>query len=181
MIKQMKQAKWILFSLGLTLIFCVSFVKFYTQRQVDPQSPTNEVETKLEKVLPNAKLVDLDSELLSDDKLRKGKVIHVFVTPECAACLTESEFLSGVIKKRTDIAFYGVTSFGKPKETLELSEKKFPFKTYFDADSLLGIQLKITKVPIKIYVEDGIIKKVWGGATIKEEKQSEFINWLESV
>lgn len=95
--------------------------------------------------------------------------------------MKESEFLSGVINKRKDIKFYGVTSFGKPKETLEIAEKNFPFKVYFDADSLLGLQLKITKVPIKIHLKDGIIKKVWGGATVGEDKKSEFISWMESV
>ncbi len=177
----MKQFKWILFSLSLTIIFCVSFVWFYTKRQAEAQTPTTEVETSREEVLPEAKLIDLDSNLLSDEKLRKGKVVLIFVTPECEACLKESEFLRGLIDKRSDVEFYGVTSFGRPKETLEIAEKKFPFKVYFDADSLLGLKLKITKVPIKIYVEDGIIKKVWGGASIKEEKKSEFINWLESV
>ncbi|MGI9055830.1 MAG: hypothetical protein ACR2F2_08525, partial [Pyrinomonadaceae bacterium] len=81
-----------------------------------------------------------------------------------------------------DVTFYGVTSFGKPEETLTEAQKKFPyFDVYYDAESLLALQLKITKVPIKIYLEDGIIKKVWGGATISEEKKSEFINWLENV
>lgn len=177
----MKQFKWFLLSFALAIIFCFSFVWFYTKRHTENQSPTTEIETTQERALPDAKLIDLDSNLLTDDKLRKGKVVLVFVTPECAACLKESEFLSALINKRPDVEFYGVTSFGNPKETLENSEKKFPFKVYFDADSLLGLQLKITKVPIKIYLEDGIIKKVWGGATIKEEKKSEFINWLESV
>lgn len=182
----MKQFKWIFFSLGLTIIFCVSFVWFYTKRQTETQTPTTGVETNQDKALPEAKLIDLDSNLLPDDKLpddklRKGKVILIFVTPDCEACLKESEFLRGLIDKRSDVEFYGVTSFGNPKETLEIAEKKFPFKVYFDADSLLGLKLKITKVPIKIYIENGVIKKVWGGASIKEEKKSEFINWLESV
>lgn len=177
----MKQFKWILFSFIITIVFCISFVWFYTQRQARLQSPTAEIEQKKEMVLPEAKLINLNSELLPDDKLRKGKVVLVFFTPECEACLKESEFLSDLVNKRNDVKFYGVTSFGKPKETLEDSKNKFPFDVYFDAESLLALNLKITKVPIKVYLEDGVIKKVWGGATISQEKKSEFISWLENV
>ena len=176
----MKQIKWILFSLGFVIIFCASFVLFYTKRQTELHSTTAPVEAR-ERVLPEAKLVDANSNLLPDEKLRKGKVVLVFVAAECEACFKEAAFLSGFINKRDDIQFYGVTSFGKPEEALKIAEKHFPFKVYFDADSLLGLQLKITKVPIKIYLEDGVIKKVWGGATINEDKKSEFITWFDSV
>ncbi len=173
--------KWILATVFIAGLFCVSFVYFYTKLQTEKSSPTAEIEKKRTKVLPEAKLIDLDSQILSDEKLRKGKVILIFVTSSCEACLTESKFLSDLLNKRSDIYFYGVTSYGNPKETLEIAQNKFPFKVYYDADSLLALQLKITKVPIKIYLEDGIIKKVWGGATVSEDKKSEFINWLENV
>ncbi|MGI8669511.1 MAG: TlpA family protein disulfide reductase [Aridibacter sp.] len=177
----MKQFKLFLFFLGLTILFCGSFVWFYNQSQVTLNSPIAEVEKTRDKILPKAKLVDLNSNLLSDDELRKGKVILVFVTPDCDACLKESEFLSGLINKQQKVKFFGVTSYGKPEETLKIAQEKFPFKVYYDAESLLALQLKITRVPIKIYVEDGIIKKVWGGATVSEDKKAEFISWLEKV
>lgn len=180
----MKQIKWVILSFVFVIIFCASFVVFYTKHQAKaglPTAQTAQGEQTRQRVLPEAKLVDSNSDLLPDEKLRKGKVVLIFVSADCEACLKESEFLSGLIHKRNDIEFYGVTSFGKPEETLKIAEKNFPFKVYFDVDSLLGLQLKIMKVPIKIYLEDGVIKKAWGGATIDEDKKSEFISWLESV
>lgn len=128
-------------------MFCSSFVWFYSQRPAKSKSPTAEVEKKSEKPLPEAKLIDLNSNLLSDEKFRKGKELLICVTPDCEACQKESEFLSGLTNNRVDVEFYGVTLFGKSKNTLESAQKKFPFKVYYDADSSLALQLKITKVP----------------------------------
>lgn len=165
----------------LAVIFCVSFVFFYSKQQAEKNLPMAELNKKSEKPLPEAKLFDLNHEFLSDDDLRKGKVVLVFVSPSCEACETEAEFLKNVIEKRKDVKFYGVVSFGKQEEVLKAAQNKFPFRVFYDGNNLLAIRLGITKVPIKIYLEDGIIKKVWGGATVSEDKKSEFINWLESV
>ncbi len=173
--------KWIVMTILVAILFCGSFVYFYTKQAVESNSPTAGVEKKNENPLPEAKLFSIENELLSDDILRKGKVILIFVSPTCDACHTEGEFLKGLLEKRNDVKFYGVTSFGKAKESLESSEGKFPFKVLYDGDSLLAIGLGIKKVPIKIYLEDGIIKKVWGGATTDETKKQEFISWLEKV
>ncbi len=163
------------------IIFCASFVYFYTKQVVESNSPTAGVEKKNEKSLPEAKLFNIKNEILTDDELRKGKVILIFVSPSCDACHTESEFLKDLLDKRNDVKFYGVASFGKVKESIDSSEYKFPFEVLFDGDSMLAIGLGIKKVPIKIYLEDGIIKKVWGGATTDETKKQEFISWLEKV
>ncbi len=173
--------KWILATIFLAIIFCASFVYFYTKQQAGNSSPTAEIEKKNERPLPEAQLFNLNSELLPDEELRKGKVILIFVSPTCEACQTEGEFLQDLIEKKNDVKFYGVVSFGKPKEALEASQSKFPFKVFYDGKGLLALTLKITKVPIKIYLEDGIIKKVWGGATTDENKKKEFVAWLESV
>lgn len=180
--KNMKSPiKWILITIFLVVIFCGSFVYFYTRQVAQSSSLTVEVEKKNETPLPDAKFFNLKNEILADDELRKGKVILVFVSPTCDACQSEGKFLKDLIHKRDDVRFYGIVAFGKAKETLEVSESKFPFKMFYDAEALLTLNLKITKVPVKIYLEDGIIKKVWGGATITEDKKSEFINWLDSI
>jgi thiol-disulfide isomerase/thioredoxin len=173
--------KWILITIFFAVVFCVSFVYVYTKQIAKNDSITTKIEEKNEKPLPEAKFFNLRNEVLSDEKLRKGKVILIFVSPSCEACQTESEFLKDLINKRDDVKFYGIVSFGKAKETLEEAEDKFPFEMFYDAEALLTLNLKITKVPIKIYLEDGIIKKVWGGATTDEAKKQEFINWLENV
>ena len=162
-------------------LFCGSFVYFYAKLQADKSSPTAEIEKKNERELPEAKLIDIDSQILPDENLRKGKVVLIFISPTCEACQAEGEFLKDLMTKRSDVKFYGVVSFGKPKETLEAAQSKFPFKVFFDGQSLLALNFKITKVPIKVYLEDGIIKKVWGGATTDANKQKEFSDWLEKV
>lgn len=165
----------------LAVIFCGSFVYFYSKQQAEKNSPTAEIEKKNEKPLPEAKLFSLNSEILPDEDLRKGKVVLIFVSPTCEACEREGEFLKTLVGKGKDVKFYGVVSFGKPNEVLEASQSKFPFKVFYDGENLLALKLGITKVPIKIYLEDGIIKKVWGGATVGEDRQREFIDWLETI
>jgi len=163
------------------IVFCASFVLFYAKHQVGLSSPTAEVEKKNGYALPKAKLVKLNSEILHDDDLRKGKVILVFLSPYCDACQTEGQFLQGLLEKRNDIKFYGIVSFAKSNDVLEAALNRFPFEVLYDSNGFLASSLKITKVPIKIYIQDGIIKKVWGGATITERRKSEFINWFENV
>jgi hypothetical protein len=36
-------------------------------------------------------------------------------------------------------------------------------------------------VPIKVFLEDGVINKVWLEATSSEQKQAEFKAWLNSA
>lgn len=126
-------------------------------------------------------MVDEDNQLLPDATLRKGKVVLVFVTPDCEACMRESQFLRTVVGKRNDVPFYGVVSFGDPNVALREAKEKFPFKVFYDKNLGLSGQLGIKHVPIKLYVEDGVIKKSWGGATVDESKQAEFVSWLESL
>ncbi len=173
--------KWIAITAFTIVVFCASFVYFYTKQQSEKNSPTAGIEKEKEKPLPEAKLFDQNSELLSEEDLRKGKVILIFVSPTCDACEKEGDFLRNLVGKRNDVKFYGIISFGKPAQVLEVSQSKFPFKVFFDGENSLAVKMGITKVPIKIYLEDGIIKKVWGGATIEESKQKEFIDWLETV
>jgi thiol-disulfide isomerase/thioredoxin len=132
--------------------------------------------------LPEAHLVDLSGADLPDEALRKGKVVLVFVTPDCDACQTEAEFLKKVAGRRGDVAFYGVVSFGEPKTALEqVGALGLPFKVYFDDGHLLAGRLGVRRVPIKLFVEDGVIKKLWGGATNSGEEETAFAEWLEKV
>ena len=42
-------------------------------------------------------------------------------------------------------------------------------------------RLGIKRVPIKLFVENGIIRKSWGGATVQQDKQDEFLSWLKQL
>jgi hypothetical protein len=153
-------------------------VFFYTQRQ---QSAAANTGVESGKAIPHADLIDDANQVLSDAELRKGRFILVFVTPDCDACLTESQFLRKVIGKRGDIPFYGVISFGEKDVALRDAKAKFPFRVYYDQNFQLAAGLGIKRVPVKLFVENGIIKKSWGGATVQEDKQNEFSDWLENL
>ncbi|MCV4753820.1 hypothetical protein OFC37_30630, partial [Escherichia coli] len=58
---------------------------------------------------------------------------------------------------------------------------KYALEPFYDVGSDLSRDLEIYQVPIKIFVENGIIKKVWLNATIDQRKQTEFKDWLRSV
>jgi len=177
------QIKWIVVSaFGLIIIFCTSFVFFYHRaQQQQAQAATAAASTGPNKPLPEANLVNIADEKLGDQTLRKGKVILVFVTADCRACDTEAQFLKTVVDKRTDVSFYGVISYGEKKGALEVANKIFPFKVFYDQDFRLTGKLGINRVPIKVFVEDGIIKKVWGGATTDEQAKVAFVQWLENL
>ena len=104
----------------------------------------------------------------------------VFLNPGCGACHTEIEFLKTVVSKRDDLRYYGVASLGNARPDME-AEKQSPFKVYNDQGSRLAIGLGITKIPVKVFVEDGFIKKVWGGASSTDETQLAFVHWLDEL
>lgn len=134
----------------------------------------------LDKALPEAHLVNLAGVKLDDNLLRHGKVVLAFVTPTCKPCLNEGEFL-GTVSDRGDVRFYGVISFGDEKISLKVAEGVFPFDVYYDQGSLLARGLNINRVPLKIFLEDGIIRDVWDGSTKTEEARAEFRDWLKKV
>lgn len=173
------KAIWIgILAIIFIAMFCVGFVYFYTNRQQDSASDSR---GGLNKPLPPAELIDESNQVLADTELRNGKVILVFVTPDCDACLIESEFLQKVLKRRSDVPFYGVVSFGDKEAVLREAKEKFPFKVFYDQHFRLAGGLGVKRVPIKVFVNNGVVKKIWGGATVREEKQDEFLSWLESL
>jgi peroxiredoxin len=171
------QVKWIVgATLALAILFCASFVFFYRRTQ-----QKSVVAAKgIDKPLPKANLVDIDNKPLPDSSLRAGKVVLVFVTAECEACGHESEFLKTIVSTNK-VHFYGVISYGDKASSLRTAEQKFPFKTFFDENFHLARALGITRVPVKLYLEDGVMKKVWGGATNDEQKKTAFVQWLDAL
>lgn len=177
-----KSSKRIIWFFGLAVlfavVFCGGFVFFYTRNQ---QNAAAKGPVDSGKVLPSAELVDESNQLLADSELRKGRFVLVFVTSDCDACRKESEFLKSLVGTRTDVPFYGVISFGDMDSSLREAKGKFPFKVFYDRGFHLAGQLGIKRVPIKIFVENGIIKKSWGGATIDDKAKAAFVQWLATV
>ena len=174
-----KKAVWIsTLALLSAVVFCVAFVFFYTRSARNATKP-NLVGSG--KTLPDADLVDIDNQPLSASELKNGRVVLVFIAPDCGACNKESDFLKDVIGKRSDVRFYGVISYGDMVSSLRDAKEKFPFKVFYDRGFKLAGPLGINRVPIKIFVDDGVIKKSWGGATVDEKAQGDFVRWLAEV
>lgn len=147
--------------------------------RVDRSVP--ELQPAVNHPLPEANLVDLDGARLPEEALRRGKVVLVIVNPTCAPCNTEAAFLRTVFEKRRDISFYGVATLGEKEASLRQSAEQFPFKTFYDEGGLLTQSLGITRMPIKIFVEDGVVKETWGGASTRPDVQADFVRWVEEV
>jgi thiol-disulfide isomerase/thioredoxin len=131
--------------------------------------------------LPEARLVDSDGAVLPDESLRRGKVVLMFVNPTCTPCNKEAEFLRAVVNKRPDVTFYGVATLGEKEASLRQAAQMYPFKTFYDDDGLLTREFRITRMPIKIFLDDGVVKESWGGASKSEEVQADFVRWVETV
>lgn len=160
------------------LVFCGAFVFFYTraERNKAAQGPVDSGNS-----LPSADLVNESNQTLDESQLKNGRVVLVFVTAECDACMKESEFLKDLVSKRPDIRFYGVISFGDMQTSLREAKQKFPFEVFYDRGFKLARELGINRVPIKIFLDNGVIKKSWGGATVEEKKKADFVQWLSEV
>ena len=180
-----KQTKWAVgLTLGFTLLFCASFVFFFfrAQRQVGATTKEPAASGKaIGKPLPPAQFVDSSDQPLDDHTIRNGKVILVFVTPDCAACKREAQFLETLVGQKPDVRFYGVISYGEKKSSLQAAEQVFPFKVIFDEKGQLAAALGINRVPIKIFLENGTIRKAWGGATVDDEAKLAFSQWLSEL
>ena len=159
------------------VVFCAAFVVFYTRnnRNKAAKEPVNSGNS-----LPSADLVDEANQPFADSQLKNGRVVLVFMSTDCDACETESEFLKDLVNTRSDVRFYGVISFGD-RDSLREARRKFPFEVFYDRGFKLAGQLGIKRVPIKVFVDNGVIKKSWGGATVDEKKKADFIRWLAEV
>jgi peroxiredoxin len=175
----------------LLVVFCAGFFFFYNRIQrsraeskvetieasAAPEPPKSLINTPF----PQAQLVDADGARADDQILRRGKVVVVFVTMDCDACETESKFLQTVLDRRKDVAFYGILPFGPRPESAEAAAQKFPFKVFHDQNDSFVFSMGINRVPVKVYLEDGIIKKGWIGAVRTDQGKMSFVNWLDSL
>ena len=168
----------------LLVVFCAGFVFFYTRMQrSQAEAPPSAQPSKslINKPFPHARLVDINASTVDEQILRTGRVVVVFVTTDCEACATESKFLEPLVRRRSDVTFYGLVPFGpRPKSPAD-AEKMFPFRIFFDQDNSFIATMGINRIPVKVFLEDGIIKKGWIGAAITDKDQKSFIEWLDTL
>ena len=173
----------------LAAVFGAGFVFFYnriqrTKAEAEANTeiaPPSSSKSLIDKPLPHAQLVDARGVKVDEQVLRTGKVIVVFVTADCDACATESKFLQTLVDKRKDVTFYGLVPFGGRPNSPDEVEKKFPFKVFYDEAHLFVQTMGINRVPVKVYLENGIIKKGWIGAAQTDEAKSSFTEWLDGL
>ena len=170
--------------LFLVAVFFAGFAFFYwrIQRAQHPPEETHAASRSLLNTpLPQAQLLDLDGSKVDGQILRRGRVILVFVTADCDACLAESRFLQTILGRRKDVSFFGLVPFGKPPDPSPTGEKVFPFRVLFDDGNSFVRTMGINRVPVKVFLEDGIIKKGWIGAAMTDQSKQSFVEWFDSL
>jgi hypothetical protein len=166
----------------LIAVFSLSFAFFYKRARNNlPIQPLILTPTVIGQPLPKADLINISGEALGDDKLRRGRVVLIFSLVECEPCDRENDFLKTIDGSRKDVRFYYVIPFGIKDKALAAANKKYVFETFFDNRSMLSRSLQVSQVPIKVFVEDGIMKKTWADATVDEQRQAEFRDWLNGL
>lgn len=166
--------------LFLIAVFCAGFAFFYNRIQRS-KAEASESKSLINKPLPHAQLVDVSGSKVDEQILRKGRVVLVFLTTDCDACATESKFLQTLISRRKDVTFYGLIPFGARPDSPETAAKLFPFKVFYDESSSFVMTMGINRVPVKVFLEDGIIKKGWIGAAMTDEAKASFTSWFDGL
>ena len=168
----------------LLTIFCGSFYFFYRRAQKKAPPAHQDLiltEAVLNRPLPKADLVNISDERLADEELRRGKKVLVFMMPDCEPCDRENAFLRTVADSHQDLKFLYVIPFGNKAEGLKTAQTKYALAPFYDRGSNLSRSLDIYQVPIKVFLEDGIIRKVWLDATSSDQERAQFKAWLDSV
>lgn len=165
----------------LIVVFCIGFIVSYRLIQNKQAELPGSTGSLINKPLPPAQLIDLNGSKVDEQILRRGKVILIFVTTDCNACLTESRFLQTILERRTDVSFYGLIPFGKTPDTTQAAEKMFPFRVFYDEGNSYVRSMGINRVPVKVFLEDGIIKRGWIGAAMTDQSKRSFVEWFDSL
>ena len=165
----------------LAVIFIGGFLYFYNRIQRSKAQTPDVSKSLINKPLPHAELVDVNGAKVDEQVLRKGRVVLIFVTMDCDACAAESKFLQTVLNRRKDVTFYGLIPFGARPETPAEAAKMFPFKVFYDEGNSFVLTMGINRVPVKVFLEDGIIKKGWIGAALTDQARTSFTDWLDSL
>lgn len=168
----------------LLILLGVSFLIFYkrAQHKLEQQkTPLILTSAVIDRPLPRSNLVNISGQALDDEKLRRGKIILVFMKPECQPCDQENQFLSTVVSLRKDVSFVFVIPFGNKDEALKLAQGRYASEAFFDSGSTVARELQLYQVPVKVFLEDGIIKKTWLDATVDSKLQDEFRTWLKNI
>jgi hypothetical protein len=180
-----RKSRWILLICGLITLAVVGgyiLVAHYRHHAKGPPVTRRSYNPQIiDKPLPDARLVGMSGIPLKNDELRNGKVILVLLSTECEPCLKDGQFLKSVIAKYRNIRFYGALLIWS-EATVDNIEYKFPeLPLFYDEGSFLRRQLEVKSTPMKIYLDNGVVKQVWTGTPITPEAKSRFIKEFEEI
>jgi hypothetical protein len=169
--------------LFLAVVFCGGFFYFQhrIQRSQAEAAAPDTSKSLINKPFPQAELVDAYGAKIDEQTLRTGRVVVVFLTMDCDACKSEGKFLETVVGRRKDVTFYGVVPFGTHPQNPQATETVFPFKVLYDEGNAYVATMGINRVPVKVFLENGIIKKGWIGAALTDKAKASFEEWLDSL
>lgn len=169
-------------ALILIAVFSVCFFFFYkrAQRQL-PKQDLILSSAVLKQPLPKSNLVNVSGKPLEDEKLRRGKIVLVFIMPDCPPCDQENEFLKPLVGSRKDVSFYYIIPFGNKNELLKSAQGRYALEPFYDDGSNLSKKLDLYQVPIKVFLQDGIIEKTWVDISNGNPGHAEFKAWLNTL
>lgn len=111
-------------------------------------------------------MINLQTNQDDSEKLKKGKVLLVFLTRGCDACKKEipniTQALPSLVPK---MAVYGVYIEERSEVAAFVEENQIRFPILLDSGGRIFAGLGKTLIPAKVLLEDGAITKIWYGSS----------------
>lgn len=117
---------------------------------------------------PNIDLADVNENLFQIERIKKGKVLLVYLLDGCDACSDEIAILANLQKKsELDVKVWGIVRESKNKANSSYTqETNIPI--IIDKGNRLLKEFRIKSFPYNFLIMDGVIIKRWTG--VKDEE-----------
>jgi peroxiredoxin len=128
------------------------------------------------KPLPEAVLIDVNSNRDDYAELKKGKVLAFFLTTDCNACKKDVNLISEFYSEpNPNFRIYGVAVENENKVKAYIEQNNIKFPVVIDKKGELLKNLNIKYFPTKFLIENGtIIKTVIGSSRNKDKFLQDF-------
>jgi len=119
--------------------------------------------------LPDCRLKDINGQEFPVDQLRHGRVLIIYLTTNCDHCIKDAKLISNFQQDASsDLRIYGIAIERPAQVATFIKEFDLKFSILIDVNAQLVKSLDIHHFPSKHLVEDGLITRVWRGATRDE-------------
>lgn len=142
----------------------------HKRAEVSPKDrPPSADATASGRELPKYRLAELNHRELAPDELRHGRVLLVFLTTGCEACVKDLDVVSRLSRDAPpDLRVYGVSFERQAQVETFVKEFDLKFPLLIDGGGGLARELDIHYFPSKYLVENGVITNSWRGVTRDE-------------